>query len=210
MRGGEADAWLGCFVFGKVASDWPGRAPNSPESIFIQLAQVLAKLHPNTGGPWLPPPRLAVCNLPNEISGKGLFSSATLQPPAPARKAAARRVSVRACLQGDGSGRPGFFPPKCYLTRLGAGMAGIREPVPALVCAGAVVRGGGPQARGGSVGSLPARSWADGRLVCVAEKFDVSPHPPSVCLVLFEPRLPALTSACCVSQVCQGLSEGGL
>ena len=144
------------------------------------------------------------------LAGKGLFSAVTPQPPALARKAAARRVSVRACLQGGGSGRPGFFPPKCYLTRLGAGLAGICEPVPVPVCAGAAVRGGGLRACGGSAGSLPAWRRADEQLVCVAEKFDMSPHPPSICLVLFEPRLPALKTACRVSQICQGSSEGGL
>jgi len=40
--------------------------------------------------------------------------------------------------------------------RLEAGLAGVREPVPVPVRAGAAVRGGGQRARGGSVGSLPA------------------------------------------------------
>lgn len=86
------------------------------------------------------------------LAGKGLFSTATLRLPAPARKAAVRRVSVHTCLQGGGSGCAGFFPPKRYLTRLGAGagadqgLAGVREPVLMAVCAGAVVRGGGLRA----------------------------------------------------------------
>lgn len=90
------------------------------------------------------------------LAGKGLFA-ATPQPPAPARKAAARWVSVRACLQGGGSGHPGFFPPKCYLTKLDTGLAGIREPVPVPVCAGEAVQGGGLRAQGSSAGSLLAQ-----------------------------------------------------
>lgn len=82
------------------------------------------------------------------LAGKGLFSTATPQLPVPARKAAVRRVSVHTCLQGGGSGCAGSFPPKHYLTRLGAGLASVREPDLMVVCAGAVVRGGGLRAVG--------------------------------------------------------------
>lgn len=140
------------------------------------------------------------------LAGKGLSSAAT-QPPAPVRKAAARRVSVRACLQG---GHPGCCPPKCSLTRLGAELAGTCEPVPVPVCAGAAVRGGGLRARVRFDGRFPAWKRADEQLVCAAHKFDMSPYPPSICLVLFEPKLLAQKSARHVSQVCQGLSEEGL
>lgn len=50
---------------------------------------------------------------------------------------------------------------------------------------------------------------ADGQL-CAAEKRDMFPHPPFICLVLFEPRFPTLKSARRVSQVCQGLPGGEL
>lgn len=126
------------------------------------------------------------------LAGKGLFSTATPQPPAPARKATARRVSVHACLQGGRSSCPGFFPPKHYLTRLDTGLAGIHGPVLVPVCAGAVVRGGGLWEHSSSDGRLLAQRWADGHLVCVAGKSDMSLHPLSICLVLFEPQLPTL------------------
>lgn len=131
-----------------MASDWLGRAPNSTESIFIQLAQVLAKLHPNTGRPWLPLPKLAVCNLPNEISGKGegaLLCSDT----AAASTGEKSRCAPGECphlLTGRREWPPGFFPPKLYLTRLGTGLEGVRELDSMLVCAGAAVWGGGLQA----------------------------------------------------------------
>lgn len=112
------------------------------------------------------------------LAGKGLFSVATLQPPALVRKVAVRRVSVHACLQGGGSGRPSVFPPKRYLTRLGSGLASICEPVPVLVCAGAAVRGGGLRACGSSAGSLLAWRRADGQLFAWLRSLTCHPTLP--------------------------------
>lgn len=119
---------------GRLMPDWDAlylakwlliglREPRTRQSrySFSLLKCLLNCLHTHR----LPPSGLAVCNLPNEISRKGLFSTSTC------RKAPVRRVSVHACLQGCESSCLCFFsPPMPHLRRLS------EQP-----CAGAVLRG---------------------------------------------------------------------